>query len=169
MALVPRRSMSLQELLVLAFLADRHVTIAQDTLYESQELEDQFEGGQAPNISALANSVHWLRQCIFFLQVYESNVDFRDSPQVSTDRCGTFTKSGNVVTFTSSSVKKKTSGAAGESEETKESAISIRFLIQGPEEAPDKLARLEGTSDEVAKMSGGICGDPEPAILTKAR
>jgi hypothetical protein len=104
---------------------------------------------------------------------------------------------------------------------------------QGPEEAPDKLARLEGTSDEVgmlglvdsestrhlrlfcldfpcavgiqvawkyiwvwvqikdlspcsvsiqllwpipiwwsvqvAKMSGGICGDPEPAILTKAR
>ena len=71
MALVPRRSMSLQELLVLAFLADRHVTIAQDTLYESQELEDQFEGGQAPNISALANSVHWLRQCIFFLQVWK--------------------------------------------------------------------------------------------------
>eukprot|EP00435_Cladocopium_sp_Y103_P067443 s1184_g30.t1 len=102
-------------------------------------------------------------------KVYESNVDFRDSPQVSTERCGTFTKSGNVVTFTSSSVKQKTSGAGGESEETKESAISIRFLIQGPEGAPDKLARLEGTSDEVAKMSGGMCGDPEPAILTKAR
>ena len=57
--------MSLQELLVLAFLADRHVTIAQDTLYESQELEGQFEGGQAPNICfgqfrSLAPPVHFL-------------------------------------------------------------------------------------------------------------
>ena len=62
----------------------------------------------------------------------------------------------------------------------------MSFTRKGPEGAPDKLARLEGTGDqvryvfwlrvmalrsenhpEVAKMSGGIAGESEPAILTR--
>ena len=48
MALVQRRPLSLKQLLMPVFLADRCLTTAQEALCDLQELQGQFEQGQAP-------------------------------------------------------------------------------------------------------------------------
>ncbi|CAK8995589.1 unnamed protein product [Durusdinium trenchii] len=96
-------------------------------------------------------------------KIYESNCDFRDSPATKTERNGTFSIVGDVVTFNAPQRTITTEGAGGTFTETKEEVERLRFRVKA-----NQLLQLKGDTDEVGTISGGIAGDPQPAVLNKS-
>ncbi|CAK9016898.1 unnamed protein product [Durusdinium trenchii] len=83
--------------------------------------------------------------------------------QMAMGRNGTFSIVGDVVTFNAPQRTITTEGAGGTFTETKEEVERLRFRVKA-----NQLLQLKGDTDEVGTISGGIAGDPQPAVLNKS-
>eukprot|EP00913_Durusdinium_trenchii_P013667 g12834.t1 len=152
----PDRSMTagkLQDFLQFfeAFIKERSIIENRQWIVAAIE---QVEAARSMDLSAVADGNG---------KIYESNCDFRDSPATKTERNGTFSIVGDVVTFNAPQRTITTEGAGGTFTETKEEVERLRFRVKA-----NQLLQLKGDTDEVGTISGGIAGDPQPAVLNKS-